>query len=128
MIGYLPLELLLQRVIHSMSISANTTIDLPRLRQAGKDYKKPMSDDYNLRHRAACTTLFVINQDAHLRAESKKGTVVTTAGREILVSRGDFLLRRNQVFASPCAQGRKCLWLIHCSKQQKKWGPHGFFK
>jgi len=48
-----------------MSISANTTINLPRLRQAEKDYKKQMSDDYNLRHRVACTTLFVINQDAH---------------------------------------------------------------
>ncbi|KAF6017731.1 hypothetical protein EB796_023932 [Bugula neritina] len=63
-----------------------------------------MSDDYNLRHRVKCATPFAIGQDVHLRAEGKKGTVVATAGREIVVSSGGSLLRRNQVFASPCVQ------------------------
>jgi len=33
----------------------------------------------------------------------KKGTVVATAGREIVVSSGGSLLRQNHVLASPCA-------------------------
>ncbi|KAF6028420.1 hypothetical protein EB796_013261 [Bugula neritina] len=31
-----------------------------------------MSDDYNLRHRVKCATLFAIGQDVHLRAEESQ--------------------------------------------------------
>jgi len=78
-----------------MGISTNTTIDLPRLRQAEHDYRKQMSYDYNLQHQVKCATPFVIGQDMHLGAEGKKGTVVATAGCEIVVSSSGSLLRRN---------------------------------
>jgi len=101
--GYSPSKLLFQRSLLSMGISTNTTIDLPRLLQAERDYRKQMSDNYNLRHRVKCTTPFAISQDVHFRAEGKKGTVVATADRGVVVSIGGSLLRWNRVFASSCA-------------------------
>jgi len=38
--GYSSSELLFQKSLHSMGISANTTIDLHRLRPAKYDYRK----------------------------------------------------------------------------------------
>jgi len=40
--GYSPSKLLFQRFLHFMGISNNTTMDLPRLRQAERDYRKQM--------------------------------------------------------------------------------------